>query len=162
MVLHKVLKYLVLLLSVIALGFFFYTLAIGDEAIELNTEGSQAVTVSPLIILAYITLGLTILIVVLFVLKGLFTSPEALKKAGISVGLLLLVTAISYALADDLNTVGFVPVEEGGKVIELDNGQELSTGTSKWIGTSLYMFYILAFVAVATVVWAGISKQLKK
>ncbi len=159
MVLHKVLKYLVLLLSVIAMGFFFYTLAIGDEAIELNTEGSQAVTVSPLIILAYITLGLIVLIVLLFVLKGLFTNPEALKKAGISVGLLLLVTAISYALADDLNTVGFV---EGGDVIELDNGSELSKGTSKWIGTSLYMFYILAFVAVATVVWAGISKQLKK
>lgn len=159
MVLHKVLKYLVLLLSVIAMGFFFYTLAIGDEAIELNTEGSQAVTVSPLIILAYITLGLIVLIVVLFVLKGLFTNPDALKKSGISVGLLLLVAAISYALADDLNTVGFV---EGGEVIELDNGSELSKGTSKWIGTSLYMFYILAFVAVATVVWAGISKQLKK
>ncbi|OUS15554.1 hypothetical protein A9Q93_06655 [Nonlabens dokdonensis] len=159
MVLHKVLKYLVLLLSVIAMGFFFYTLAIGDEAIELNTEGSQAVTVSPLIILAYITLGLIVLIVVLFVLKGLFTNPDALKKSGISVGLLLLVAAISYALADDLNTVGFV---EGGEVIELDNGSELSKGTSKLIGTSLYMFYILAFVAVATVVWAGISKQLKK
>lgn len=159
MVLHKVLKYLVLLLSVIAMGFFFYTLAIGDEAIELNTEGSQAVTVSPLIILAYITLGLIVLIVVLFILKGLFTNPDALKKSGISVGLLLLVAAISYALADDLNTVGFI---EGGDVIELDNGSELSKGTSKWIGTSLYMFYILAFVAVATVVWAGISKQLKK
>lgn len=159
MVLHKVLKYLVLLLSIIAMGFFFYTLALGDEAIELNTEGSQAVTVSPLIILAYITLGLTVIIVLLFVLKGLFTNPEALKKAGVSVGLLLLVAVISYFLANDLNTEGFV---EGGKVIELDNGQELSKSTSKWIGASLYMFYILGAVAVATVVWAGVSKQLKK
>jgi hypothetical protein len=159
MVLHKVLKYLVLLLSIVAMGFFFYTLALGDEAIELNTEGSQAVTVSPLIILAYITLGLTVVIVLLFVLKGLFTNPEALKKAGISVGLLLLVAAISYFIADDTNTIGFV---EGGKVIELDNGQELSKSTSKWIGASLYMFYILGAVAVATVVWAGVSKQLKK
>lgn len=159
MVLHKVLKYLVLLLSIVAMGFFFYTLALGDEAIELNTEGSQAVTVSPLIILAYITLGLTVIIVLLFVLKGLFTNPEALKKAGISVGLLLLVAAISYFIADDANTIGFV---EGGKVIELDNGQELSKSTSKWIGASLYMFYILGAVAVATVIWAGVSKQLKK
>jgi hypothetical protein len=160
MVLHKVLKYLVLLLSLIAMGFFFYTLAIGDEAIELNTEGSQAVTVSPLIVLAYITLGLTIVIVLIFVLKGLATNPAALKKAGISVGLLALVALISYyGLADDSNTEGFI---EGGTVIELDNGAQLTKGTSQWIGASLYMFYILAVVAVGTVVWAGISKIIKK
>jgi hypothetical protein len=160
MVLHKVLKYLVLLLSLIAMGFFFYTLAIGDEAIELNTEGSQAVTVSPLIVLAYITLGLTIVIVLIFVLKGLATNPAALKKAGISVGLLAFVALISYyGLADDSNTEGFI---EGGTVIELDNGAQLTKGTSQWIGASLYMFYILAVVAVGTVVWAGISKIIKK
>jgi hypothetical protein len=162
MVLHKALKYIVLLLSLIAMGFFFYTLALGDEAIELNTEGSQAVTVSPLIFLAYVTLALTVVIVLFFVLKGLFTNPEALKKAGISVGLLLLVAVISYFLADDLNTEGFIPVANGGLVIELDNGQQLSEGTSKLIGASLYMFYILGAVAVATVVWSGISKIIKK
>ncbi|QJP34153.1 hypothetical protein F0365_06890 [Nonlabens sp. Ci31] len=160
MVLHKALKYLVLLLSLIAMGFFFYTLAIGDEAIELNTAGSQAVTVSPLIFLAYVTLALTIVIVLIFVVKGLFTNPAALKKAGVSVGLLALVALISYyGLADDSNTVGFI---EGGKIIELDNGAQLTKGTSQWIGASLYMFYILAAVAVGTVVWSGVSKLIKK
>jgi hypothetical protein len=160
MVLHKALKYLVLLLSLIAMGFFFYTLAIGDEAIELNTEGSQAVTVSPLIFLAYVTLALTIVIVLIFVVKGLFTNPAALKKAGVSVGLLALVALISYyGLADDSNTVGFI---EGGEIIELDNGAQLTKGTSQWIGASLYMFYILAVVAVGTIVWSGVSKLIKK
>jgi hypothetical protein len=160
MVLHKVLKYLVLLLSLIAMAFFFYTLAIGDEAIELNTGDSQALTVSPLIVLAYITLGLTITIVLFFVLRGLATDPAALKKAGVSVGLLTLVALISYyGLADDSNTVGFI---ENGKIIELDNGAQLTKGTSQWIGASLYMFYILAVVAVGTVVWAGVSKIIKK
>ncbi|MFT7386375.1 MAG: hypothetical protein ACI82E_001139 [Nonlabens sp.] len=46
--------------------------------------------------------------------------------------------------------------------MELDNGQQLSEGTSKWIGASLYMFYILGVVAVATVVWSGVSKIIKK
>jgi hypothetical protein len=160
MVLHKALKYLVLLLSLIAMGFFFYTLAIGDEAIELNTDGSQAVTVSPLIFLAYVTLALTIVIVLIFVVKGLFTNPAALKKAGVSVGLLALVALISYyGLADDSNTVGFI---EGGEIIELDNGAQLTKGTSQWIGASLYMFYILAVVAVGTIVWSGVSKLIKK
>ncbi|WP_157810891.1 hypothetical protein [Nonlabens sp. MB-3u-79] len=157
MVLHKALKYLVLLLSLIAMAFFFYTLALGDEAIELNTGGSQAVTVSPLIILAYVTLGLTVLIVLFFVLKGLFTNPAALKKAGISVGLLVVVALISYyALADDS------VIDINGRVIELEDGELLTAGTSRWIGASLYMFYILGIVAIGTVVWAGVSKQLKR
>jgi hypothetical protein len=157
MVLHKALKYLVLLLSLIAMGFFFYTLALGDEAIELNTEGSQAVTVSPLIFLAYVTLALTVVIVLFFVLKGLFTNPAALKKAGISVGLLVVVALISYyALADDSI------IDINGRIIELEDGELLTAGTSRWIGASLYMFYILGIVAIGTVVWAGVSKQLKR
>jgi hypothetical protein len=157
MVLHKALKYLVLLLSLIAMGFFFYTLALGDEAIELNTGGSQAVTVSPLIFLAYVTLALTVVIVLFFVLKGLFTNPAALKKAGISVGLLVVVALISYyALADDS------VIDINGRVIELEDGELLTAGTSRWIGASLYMFYILGIVAIGTVVWAGVSKQLKR
>lgn len=139
------------------MGFFFYTLALGDEAIELNTEGSQAVTVSPLIFLAYVTLALTVVIVLIFVLKGLFTNPEALKKAGISVGLMAVVALISYyALAD-----GSV-VDINGKVIELEDGELLTESTSRWIGASLYMFYILAIVAVGTVVWSGVSKLIKR
>ncbi|WP_213521276.1 hypothetical protein [Nonlabens sp.] len=157
MVLHKALKYLVLLLSLIAMGFFFYTLALGDEAIELNTGDSQAVTVSPLIYLAYISLVLTVVIVLIFVIKGLMTNPAALKKAGISIGLLAVVALISYyALADDS------VVDINGKVIELEDGELLTAGTSRWIGASLYMFYILAIVAVGTVVWSGISKLIKK
>lgn len=139
------------------MGFFFYTLALGDEAIELNTGGSQAVTVSPLIFLAYVTLALTVIIVLFFVLKGLFTNPAALKKAGISVGLLVVVALISYyALADDS------VIDINGRVIELEDGELLTAGTSRWIGASLYMFYILGIVAIGTVVWAGVSKQLKR
>ncbi|MEO9952591.1 hypothetical protein [Nonlabens sp.] len=157
MVLHKVLKYLVLLLSLIAMGFFFYTLALGDEAIELNTEGSQAVTVSPLIYLAYISLALIAVIVVIFVFKGLFSSAEVLKKSLISVGLLAVVALISYfVLADDS------VLDASGKVIELEDGELLTAGTSQWIGASLYMFYILGVVAVGTIVWAGVSKLIKK
>lgn len=139
------------------MGFFFYTLALGDEAIELNTGDSQAVTVSPLIYLAYISLVLTVVIVLIFVIKGLMTNPAALKKAGISIGLLAVVALISYyALADDS------VVDINGKVIELEDGELLTAGTSRWIGASLYMFYILAIVAVGTVVWSGISKLIKK
>lgn len=140
------------------MGFFFYTLALGDEAIELNTEGSQAVTVSPLIYLAYISLALIVTVVLIFVFKGLFSSAEVLKKSLVSVGLLVLVALISYfVLADDS-----VLDAATGKVIELEDGELLTAGTSKWIGASLYMFYILGVVAVGTIVWAGISKLIKK
>jgi glucan phosphoethanolaminetransferase (alkaline phosphatase superfamily) len=158
MILHKVLKYLVLLLSLVAMGFFFYTLVLGDEAIELNTDGSQAVTVSPLMVLAYVTLGLIILLVLVFVVKGLVTNPAAAKKSLISVGLLAVVAAISYFVLADNGVTDMAT----GKVIELDGGEQLSPGTSQLIGASIYMFYILAVVAIGTVVWAGVTKALKR
>ncbi len=157
MALHKVIKNLVLLLGLVAFGFFFYTLAVGDEAIELNENGVQSSTVTPMMYLSYIILGIIILSVVVFVLKGLFTSPETLKKSLISIGLLVVVVLISYfAFAD--NSV----VNAQGEAIMLDDGEQLTASTSQWIGTSLYVFYILAIVAVGTIVWSGVSKVLKR
>ncbi|WP_124979365.1 hypothetical protein [Nonlabens xiamenensis] len=164
MILHKVLKYLVLLLSLVAMGFFFYTLIVGDDPIKANDDGIQAATVSPLMVLSYIILGLTILLVLIFVVKGLFTNPDAAKKSLISVGLLALVAALSYfvfAETGTLNEQGYV-LDASGRVVEGDGGAPLEGSTSKLIGASLYMFYILAIVAVGTVVWSGVSKILKR
>jgi len=82
--------------------------------------------------------------VVLFVLKGVFEGD--LKKTLISVGVFLAIIIISYVLAD--STPMQLP----------DEGGMLSESGSKWVGTGLYTFYILAVVAILLMVFSGFKK----
>ena len=59
--------------------------------------------VSPLVELAQRVI-ITIAVTLIFTLLGLFSDPAKLKKAGISVGLFLVVT-ISYVLSDGVETL---------------------------------------------------------
>ena len=83
MVIHKGLKYFVLLLSVIAAAFFIYTITAGDDAIEVNEAGIQATTVLPLMYLAYAMLAITVVCVLIFLFVNLATNPAMLKKTAI-------------------------------------------------------------------------------
>ncbi|MFL2587573.1 MAG: hypothetical protein ACJ0QA_02130 [Flavobacteriaceae bacterium] len=105
--------------------------------------------VSPLVELARIVLVITISITLIFTLLGLFSDPAKLKKAAISVGLFLVVIAISYVLSEGLET-------------PLKDGEVLSANGAKWVGTGIRTFYILAAVAISLMLFSGVSKILKK
>ena len=155
MMLHKILKYLVILLSVIAAGFFIYTIAAGDDGIKDNLEGIQSATVVPLMWFAYIMLGLTVAAVVIFLLINLATNPAALKKTALSVGIVLVIVAIAY--------FGFADGSDAANdAIELDDGEFLTEANSKLIGASIYTFYIMAILAVGSIIWTGATKLIKK
>lgn len=156
MVIHKVFKYLALLLCVIAAGFFIYTITVGDEIIEGGE--SQGSTIVPLMNLAYIIMAIAVGLVLVFVLKGVFSSPAVLKRSLISVGILLVICLIAYfGLADDA-----VTDPGSGKLVMLDEGEALTPGTSKLVGASIYTFYIVAILAVGSILWTGLSKLLNK
>lgn len=155
MVLHKVLKYVVLGLCLIAAAFFFYTTYSGDEAIAANENGLQAVTISPMMILTYITMFIAVALVVLFLVKGLLSSPAKLKSAGIALGLAAIIIGVAYAFSNGEDAAMFNEL--------VDTGDDpLTSGESKVIGASIITFYIVGFLAIASVVWAGVSKSLKK
>ncbi len=155
MILHKILKYLVILLSVVAAAFFVYTIATGDDAIEIDENGIQGSTVVPLMYLSYVMLAVIIAAVVLFLFVNLASNPKALKKTALSVGIFLVVVGISYvAFADGSDAAN--------NAIELDNGEYLSESGSKWIDVSIYTFYILAILAVGSIIWSGATKLVKK
>lgn len=156
MVIHKVFKYLALLLCVIAAGFFIYTITVGDEIIEGGE--SQGSTIVPLMNLAYIIMAIAVGLVLVFVLKGVFSSPAVLKRSLISVGILLVICLIAYfGLADDA-----VTDPGSGKLVMLDEGEALTPETSKLVGASIYTFYIVAILAVGSILWTGLSKLLNK
>ncbi|WP_340075198.1 hypothetical protein [Leptobacterium sp. I13] len=87
---------------------------------------------------------ITAAVVLLFTLKNLVSHPDKLKKALIAVVGFLIVVGIGYALADGEAT------------------DTTSASASKWVGTGLYTFYVLTFIAIGAMVVSGIKKTLTK
>ena len=139
--LHKILKIVALLLSVAGIIFLAMIIAKGDEAVTATGEG-----VDGFLYVAYIIFAITILFVLFFVLKGIFAGN--IKSTLLSVGAFLLIVVISYVLAD-------------GSPMQMQEGEMLSASGSKWVGTGLYAFYIMAILAVGAMVFSGIKKITK-
>lgn len=153
--LHKVLKYVVMGLCLIAAAFFVYTIIAGDDAIAADTKGLQAKTIAPMMFITYAVMALAIALVVGFVVKNLIGSPAKLKSAGIAIGLFIVVIGVAYALSASNDAALFNEL--------VDTGDDpLTPGESKVIGASLITFYIVGFGAIASIIWSGVSKYLKK
>jgi hypothetical protein len=98
---------------------------------------------------------IAVALVVIFLVKNLSGNPEKLKSAGIAIGLAVIIMGVSYAFSNGEDAALFN--------ILVDTGDDpLTSGESKVIGASIITFYIVGFLAVASVVWAGVSKSLKK
>ena len=90
--------------------------------------------------LAYILVGVCILVAVGMPLAKAFGDPDSLKKMGIGVGSLVLVFLVSY-----FTSTG----EASGDVTE---------NTAKLVGAGLTTFYILAIAAIGGIVYTEIKK----
>lgn len=113
-------------------------IAKGDAEIEATGEG-----IDGFFWVAYIMLALILFFVVMFVLKKLLSGN--IKKTLISIATFIVIILIAYLLADGVET----PLREGGM---------LSANGSKWVGTGLYTFYILAIVAIFSMIFSGFKK----
>lgn len=132
--LHKVLRIVALLLAVGGIVSLLMVL--------LNGQGLDAQ-----MYIAYITLALVVLLVLIFVLKGL--AAGNIKRTLISIGFFLLIVAIAYGMANGVET-------------EMRDGEVLSASGSQWVGTGLNTFYILAVVAIGSMIYSGIKNQMMK
>jgi len=140
MALHKILKIVALLLSVAGIIFLAMIIAKGDAEVAATGYGLDG-----FLYVAYIIFAITILFVLYFVIKGIFSGN--IKNTLISVGAFLVIVIISYVLADGSPMqVGDIYLSESG---------------SKWVDTGLYVFYILAVVAIASMVFSGVKKITK-
>ena len=132
--LHKVLKIVALLLAVGGI--------ISLLMVLLNGQGLDAQ-----MYIAYVTLALVVLLVLIFVIKGL--AAGNLKRTLASVGIFLLIVVIAYVMANGVET-------------EMRDGEILSQSGSQWVGTGLNTFYILAVVAIGSMIYSGIKNQMMK
>ena len=136
MALHKILRIVVLILSLLGIGLLTTILTGSENYISLYMN------------IAYVILALAILFTLLFSFIQLFTHKDALKKTMISVVLFALVIVISYFLSE-------------GVEITKDGVQVVSESGSKWVGTGLRTFYFLAIIAIGLMIFSGIQKLIK-
>ena len=156
MKISKVLSYVVLAVGAVGIVLWFlmtssFTKMMEEngvaEARELPLEVASA-AVNPLYYITLIVFGLVILVTLITVFSSLAKNPAGIKKAAIGIVVFAVVAVIGYVLAQGVET-------------PMKDGEILSAGGSKLVGAGLYMFYILAIIAVGLMVISGFKKLIK-
>lgn len=145
MTLHKILKYIAIVIGVIGLILLGRILAEDGDAIEASAD-LQSSLLDPFMWVAYLVLAVVLVLVAIFVLKGLFRGN--IKNTLISIGVFLAVIIIAYVVTDESQ-------------MTLKDGSVLSASGAHWISAGLVTFYILAGIAVLTMVFSGVKKLMK-
>lgn len=140
---HKIIKIVAFALAIIGAIFALLIMAGSEESAESMS--------SNMLYVAYAVLAIVLLLVLFFVLKGLFAGN--IKKTLGTVGAFLAVIFISYGISSgtDLNLQPFI-----------DKGTDVTESTSKTVGAGLYAFYILAVVAIGSMLYGGAKKLFNK
>lgn len=142
---HKILKIVALVLSLLGIGLLIGILATGDEAIK----GGENAVVDYMSYVAYVILILILLLVIIFVFKNLFSNTGSLKNTLIGVGAFLAVLVLAYAVS-------------GGDMTPYKyNGEAVTEGESHMVGAGLIAFYVLILAAAAAMLFSGIKKLIK-
>ena len=143
----KIVNILKIVIGIIAAILFVRIMIEDDELIKEQVDLQNSL-VSPDLYLAYIILGIAVLLAVVFTLIGVFKGN--IKKTLISVGAFVVVVLISYfALAGDYGT-GF----------KLSDTETLSQNGANWVGAGLYTFYILAIIAIGSMLISTVKKAM--
>ncbi len=145
MTLHKILKYLALVIGVIGLILLGRILAEDADAIEASADLQNSL-LAPIMYLSYFVLLVVLVLVAIFVIKGLFKGN--IKNTLIAVGAFIAVIVIAYLVTD-------------GSQMTLKDGDILSASASHWVSAGLVTFYILAGIAILAMVISGIKKLTK-
>lgn len=143
----RIINILKIVIGVIAGILFLRIWFTGDEPIE-NSVDLQNSMLTPNMYLAYIILGLAVLLTLVFTLMGVFRGN--VKKTLVSVGAFVVVVALSY----------FVLAGDWGTGLPISDTENLSENGAKWIGAGLYTFYILAFVAIVAMLVSTVKKAI--
>ena len=149
MKLENIIKIVCAVLGLLGVIFLFRILATGDDNIKMAASMGDFSLISPLISLSMFILFITVAVTIIFSLINLASNPGKLKKSLIFIGFLIIVIGIAYASSTGVET-------------PMKDGQVLSASGSKWVGTGIRVFYILASVAVLSMIAFGARNIIKK
>ena len=146
---QKIVKIVAGLLGVLGVVFLLRIIAAGDEDIKMAASMGDYGTVSPLISIAQLILVVSVAATVIFSLVTLFGDTEKLKKALISVGFLVVVVGLAYALSTGVET-------------PLKDGEVLSASRARWVETGIRVFYSLAAIAIGAMAFSGVKSIINR
>ena len=147
MTIQKISKIIVAILGLLGVIFLARIISAGDDAIK---SGEEAGLVDPMAYIAYVILGVILVLVVFFVLKNLFTNTKSLKSTLIGIGAFAAVIIISYVVS-------------GGDPTPYKLQDGIATeGQSHMVGTGLIAFYILLAIAAVSMTFSGVKKVIGK
>ena len=149
MKLENIIKIVCAVLGLLGVIFLFRILATGDDEIKMAASMGDFSLISPLISLSMFILFITVVVTIIFSLINLASNPGKLKKSMIFIGFLIFVIGIAYASSTGVET-------------PMKDGKVLSASGSKWVGTGIRVFYILASVAVLSMIAFGARNIIKK
>ncbi len=143
---NKITNIFKILVGVVGAILFLRVFYTGDDVIEADASLQDSV-LAPLMYLSYIILALGVVFTLLFSIKSLFTGNVV--KTLISLGVFVVVLIISYAMANGVET-------------PMRDGEILSESGSRWVGTGLNAFYILAVLAVGAMLVSSVKKLITR
>jgi len=129
--------------------FLFRIIGAGDEEIKMAASMGDYGVVTPLVSIAIAILLITVAITVIFSLLNLASSTQKLKKSLLFIGLFIIVVVAAFAASSGVET-------------PLKDGELLSSNGSRWVEAGIRMFYILAALAIGSILFFGGKKLINK
>ena len=142
---QTIIKIISAVFGLLGVVFLFRIIGTGDEEIKMAASMGDFGTVSPLVSLSIAILMIAVVVTVLFSLLNLASSSQKLKKSLLFIGCFAVVLGIAFAASEGVET-------------PLKDGEMLSASGSRWVGTGIRMFYILATLAILSMIVSGAKK----
>ncbi len=150
MTLHKItriLQYLIMVVSVVLVGMFYFG---GFVKGTQGTPAEEPVITETILTWAYILFGIAALVSVVFPLIYIIIHPKNATKSLILLGIAAILIFVAYQLASGqvMNITGY-------------KGPDNVPSTLKNVGTGLIFMYILAGLAILSILYTEIAKIFK-
>lgn len=145
---NNITKIVIYLIMALGLVFTVWTIMKGDD-LKGNLD-LQAQVLNPYFLISLITLLLAAATALLFPLIQMISNPKALVRSAISIGALALIYFISWSLASGNIDAPYYA--------EFNIGE----GMSQFIGSLIYVVYILGSLTILTVIGSGIYGSITK
>jgi len=146
---QTIVKIISAVFGLLGVVFLFRIIGVGDEEIKMAASVGDYGVVSPLVSVAIAILFVTIAVTVVFSLINLASSPQKLKKSLLFIVCFIVVIGLAFAISSGLET-------------PLKDGEILSASGSRWVEAGIRMFYILAALAIGSMIFFGGKKLINK
>ena len=146
---QKIITYCCVALGILGVIFLSMIISKGDDAIEMSAMQGDYGSVTYIVLLAQLILGVTVVISLGFSIKNIISDKANLKKALLSFVAFLIVILVAFVFSS-------------GEETPLKDGEVLSAFGSKMVETGIRTFYFLTLIAIGSMLFSSVKKLIKK